>query len=147
MTTFEAPSLPAAAPPARRRSGTLMLVDDEPALLMVGRAILSTLNLRVETASSGEDAIEKLQADEADSRLPDLILLDLTMPGGMSGIETLEQIKAKFPSIAVIACSGFFGDGAAELCQHVGFADMLAKPYTPESLVTVVRRVLVRATE
>ena len=124
-----------------------MLVDDEPALLMVGRAILSTLNLRVDTAGSGEEALEKLATADVDGRLPDLVLLDLTMPGGISGIETLEQIRQRFPSIAVIACSGFFGDGAAELCQHVGFTDMLAKPYTPEALVTVVRRVMVRASE
>ena len=147
MTSFDDYASPAITAGLRRRSGALMLVDDEPALLTVGRAILSTLNLRVDTASSGEEALEKLEAAAVDARLPDLILLDLTMPGGISGLETLEQIRQRFPSISVIACSGFFGDGAAELCQHVGFADMLPKPYTPESLVTVVRRVMVRASE
>lgn len=147
MTSFDDYASPTATTGLRRRSGALMLVDDEPALLTVGRAILSTLNLRVDTASSGEEALDKLAIASADGRLPDLILLDLTMPGGISGLETLEQVRLRFPSISVIACSGFFGDGAAELCQHVGFADMLAKPYTPESLVTVVRRVMVRASE
>ncbi len=147
MTSFEDYASPAITSGLRRRSGALMLVDDEPALLTVGRAILSTLNLRVETSLSGEEALEKLAVADADARLPDLVLLDLTMPGGMSGLETLEQIRMRYPGISVIACSGFFGDGAAELCQHVGFADMLAKPYTPEALVTVVRRVMVRANE
>ena len=147
MNTFDDLTSPPVTTGLRRRSGALMLVDDEPALLTVGRAILSTLNLRVDTANSGEEALEKLGIAESDGRLPDLVLLDLTMPGGISGIETLEQIRQRFPAIAVVACSGFFGDGAAELCQHVGFADMLPKPYTPEALVTVVRRVLVRANE
>ena len=147
MTTFDETYNPAITTGLRRRSGALMLVDDEPALLTVGRAILSTLNLRVDTASSGEEALEKLATAALDGRLPDVIMLDLTMPGGMSGLETLEQIRQRHPGIAVVACSGFFGDGAEELCQHVGFADMLAKPYTPEALVTVVRRVMVRASE
>ena len=147
MTTYEDHSQSAITMGLRRRSGALMLVDDEPALLTVGRAILSTLNVRVECASSAEEALQKLAVAHAERRLPDLVMMDLTMPGGMSGLEALEQIRERYPGLPVVACSGFFGDGAAELCQHVGFVDMLAKPYTPEALVTVVRRVIVRASE
>jgi CheY-like chemotaxis protein len=121
-----------------------MLVDDEPALRTVGRAILSTLDVRVITASSGEDALALLADAHKDAALPNVMLLDLTLPGGMSGLETFELIKALYPTLPVIACSGFFGDGASEIIQHVGFADMLAKPYTPDALITMVRRVLMR---
>ncbi len=147
MNTYDEPAAPAITMGLRRRSGALMLVDDEPALLTVGKAILSTLNLRVDTASSAEEALDKLAAAHSERRLPDMVLMDLTMPGGMSGLEALEQIRQTYPGLSVVACSGFFGDGAAELCQHVGFVDMLAKPYTPEALVTVVRRVMVRAND
>lgn len=130
-----------------RRAGTVMIVDDEAALRTVGKAILSTLNLKVQTAASGEDAIAALEAArQQQTGMPDAILLDLTMPGGMSGLDTFDKLQDMFPNIAVIACSGFFGDGAEEVCQRLGFADMLAKPYTPDSLVAIVRRVLVRIT-
>ncbi len=128
-----------------RQTGSVLLVDDEPALLTVGRAILSTLDIGVATAPTGEDALAKLQQHHAENTMPDLVLLDLTMPGGMSGLETFDNIRALYPSLPVVACSGFFGEGAEELIVHAGFVDMLAKPYTPEALVTCVRRVIVRA--
>lgn len=127
-----------------RRTGSIMLVDDEPALRTVGRAILSTLDMRVLTASGGEDALALLADAHRDHSLPDVVLLDLTLPGGISGLETFDHIKARYPALPVIACSGFFGDGASEIIQHVGFADMLPKPYTPDGLITIVRRVLMR---
>lgn len=127
-----------------RRAGAIMIVDDEPALRTVGRAILSTLNLTVLTAASGEEALQMLETAQAQHRMPEIILLDLAMPGGMSGLDTFDQIQERFPTIPVVACSGFFGDGAEEVCQRLGFAEMLAKPYTPDSLVTIVRRLLMR---
>ncbi len=127
-----------------RRAGTIMIVDDEPAIRTVGRAILSTLNLTVMAAGSGEDAISALDNACAEGRSPGLILLDLTMPGGMSGLDTFDKIRERFPQIPVVACSGFFGDGAEEVCQRLGFADVLPKPYTPDALMTTVRRVLMR---
>jgi CheY-like chemotaxis protein len=119
---------------------TILLVDDEPALLTVGSAILSTLDLNIITARSGEEAL----ICAAGGDLPGLILLDLAMPGGMSGLEAFDALHEKYSHIPIIACSGFFGDGAEEMCQHLGFAGMLPKPYTADSLVSVVRRVLMQ---
>lgn len=116
----------------------VLLVDDEPALLTVGTAILSTLDLNIIAARSGEEALMMVAGPDA----PSLILLDLAMPGGMSGLEAFDVLHEKHPSIPIVACSGFFGDGAEEMCQHLGFAGMLPKPYTADSLVSVVRRVL-----
>ena len=125
-------------PPQISGKPTVMIVDDDPALLTVGRAILSTLSLNIVVARSGEEALISIGAPI----LPDLVLLDITMPGGMSGLETFDELHAKHPELPVIACSGFFGDGAEEMCRHIGFAGMLPKPYTADSLVSVVRRIL-----
>ena len=127
-----------------RRLGSIMLVDDEAALRTVGKAILSTMNVSVLTAASGEDCLAALQTGRVQGSMPDIILLDLTMPGGISGLDTFDQIQDHFPSIPVIACSGFFGDGAEDVCQRLGFADVLPKPYTPDGLISVVRRVLMK---
>lgn len=121
----------------------VMLVDDEPALLTVGSAILSTLDLNIVAARSGEEALLTVAGPDK----PSLILLDLAMPGGMSGLEAFDALHEKYPQIPIIACSGFFGDGAEDMCQHLGFAGMLPKPYTADSLVSVVRRVLMQQPE
>jgi len=122
---------------------TVLLVDDEPALLTVGSAILSTLDLNIVAARSGEEAMLTVAGHDQ----PSLVLLDLAMPGGMSGLETFDAMHEKHPNIPIVACSGFFGDGAEEMCQHLGFAGMLPKPYTADSLVSVVRRVLMQQPE
>jgi CheY-like chemotaxis protein len=132
---------------AMRYGKRVMLVDDEPALLTVGKAILSTLGIEVLTAPSGEDALIQLHQATAEDNLPSVILLDLTMPGGISGLDTMERIAQLQPDLPVIACSGFFGDGAEEVCRRLGFFGMLSKPYTPEALITVVRRTCVHSSE
>jgi len=60
----------------------------------------------------------------------------------MSGFETMEALSQIDPGIRVIACSGFFQDGALELCRSIGFTNILAKPYTPDSLLGIIRKTL-----
>jgi CheY-like chemotaxis protein len=67
-------------------------------------------------------------------------LLDLTMPGGPSGFETLEVLRSIAPQMPVIACSGYFQDDARELCQAIGFYDIISKPYNFDVLGGCVRR-------
>jgi CheY-like chemotaxis protein len=147
MHSHPTPPTPAPTAPIIQPGRRVMFVDDEPALLAVGRAILSTLGVEVITAESGEQAIELLAAAKASDTLPSVVLLDLTMPGGLSGLDTLDQLLRLQPDLPVIACSGFFGEGADELCKRLGFCGMLPKPYTPESLITIVRRICLRSAE
>lgn len=124
--------------------GCILLVDDEHAVLTVALAILSTMSWKVVTAHSGEEAVDTFKTLLAEKRKPECVILDLTMPGGLSGFETLQQIKALDDDVPVIACSGYFEDNARELCRALGFADALEKPYTPDTLTTVVRRAIAR---
>jgi CheY-like chemotaxis protein len=64
------------------------------------------------------------------------------MPGGPSGFETLERLHLLDERLPVIACSGYFQEDARELCQAIGFAEILAKPFSPDVLGSVMRRVL-----
>ena len=128
-------------------TATVMVVDDDPAVLMIGKAILSTLPYNIVGASSGEDALDKLKAMAIDGHRPDLIILDLTMPGGMSGLDTLQEIRTIDPKIGVIACSGFFEQSAHDLCVALGFMECIEKPYTSESLTSIVRKCITKLTE
>lgn len=136
-----------AASLSARSGNTVMIVDDDPAVLTIGKAILSTLPYTVVGATSGEDALEKLRALIAEGSRPDVVVLDLTMPGGMSGLDTLQEIRAIDPRIGIIACSGFFEQSAHDLCVALGFMDAIEKPYTSELLTSTVRKCMSKLTE
>ncbi len=121
--------------------GTILVVDDEPSVLAIAAAILNTVDIRPLKARNGEEAIEAVRRELEQGRRVGTAVLDLTMPGGLSGFETLEALRQLDPGIKVIACSGFFQESALELCQSIGFTHILAKPYTPESLLGIIRRV------
>jgi CheY-like chemotaxis protein len=120
--------------------GTILVVDDEPSILAIASAILNTVSSPPLKASNGEEAIELMEAEYLAGRSITTAIVDLTMPGGLSGFETMESLKRIDPNIKVIACSGYFQDGALELCQSIGFANILAKPYTPDSFISMIRR-------
>jgi CheY-like chemotaxis protein len=120
--------------------GTILVVDDEPSILAIASAILNTVSSTPLKASNGEEAIEVMEAEYLAGRSITTAIVDLTMPGGLSGFETMESLKRIDPNIKVIACSGYFQEGALELCQSIGFANILAKPYTPDSFISMIRR-------
>jgi CheY-like chemotaxis protein len=122
--------------------GTILVVDDEPSVLAIAAAILNTIGVTPRKARNGEEAVVAMQSEVAAGRKVALVVQDLTMPGGMSGFETMEALRDIDPDIRVIACSGFFQDAALELCRSIGFTNILAKPYTPDSLLGIIRRTL-----
>lgn len=122
--------------------GKILVVDDEPSVLAIASAILNTIGVTAVKARTGEEAVAVVQAEMEAGRRVALVVQDLTMPGGMSGFETMEALSQIDPGIRVIACSGFFQDGALELCRSIGFTNILAKPYTPDSLLGIIRKTL-----
>lgn len=123
-------------------SGHILIVDDEPSVLAIASAILNTIEVTPLKARNGEEALATVQSHYASGQQIALVVLDLTMPGGMSGFETMAALREIDPEIRVIACSGFFQDDALDLCRSIGFSNILAKPYTPDSLLGLIRRTL-----
>jgi CheY-like chemotaxis protein len=132
---------------SQRQSDTrpthILVVDDEVQVLAVAKAILEAHGFLVSIAKSGEAALEILQQQAEGSELNiDVVVLDLSMPGGMSGFEVLERMRKQTRELPIVACSGYFQDNAQEMCQAIGFSDILPKPYTFDQLVASVRRCL-----
>src|SRR5207248_9746998 len=80
----------------------ILLVDDEPGMLRDIRTLLEVDDHKVETASTGEEAVERVQK----GLQPDLVLLDLLMPG-IDGLQTLEQLREMLPGVKVVMLSCF----------------------------------------
>lgn len=132
---------------ASRATARVLIVDDEPHVLAVGKAVLEAHGFEVTPAHSGEKGLELVRL-ALDKGIPfTAAILDLTMPGGASGFETLEWLRACDPSLPVIACSGYFQEDVRELCQAIGFVDVLHKPFNIETLGISVRRAMAQGNE
>ncbi|MCA1906593.1 MAG: PAS domain S-box protein [Desulfarculus sp.] len=132
-----APAEPAAPAPSTARE-TILVVDDEPALLTVARRTLESQGYRVLTASSGEEALETYR--DHPGRI-DLVLMDLGMPG-MGGARCLLLLKELDPGARVIISSGYAPDACAGPEVRQAALGFLAKPYRRNDLLQMVRQTL-----
>jgi PAS domain S-box-containing protein len=116
----------------------ILLVDDEPMIRDLGRAILERKGYRVVLAADGREALDRFLRER--DRI-DLVILDLTMPY-LSGYEVLERIQAAAPGTRVLLSSGYalsVPAGGPAIGPGVGF---IAKPYQVADLVRRVREIL-----
>ena len=114
----------------------LLLVDDEPALRALLRATFEGADVSVDEASSGQEAEERIRR-----RRPDVIVLDLRMPG-MGGVELCERLQAEenTKSIPIVLLTGADPEEARR-AQRAGAAELVRKPFSPLDLLAVVQRV------
>ena len=115
----------------------ILLVDDEPSELLSTKTALETEHYQVETAHSGEEALERISHNPA----PSLLILDLVMPG-MDGLQTLETCRKIHPEQKVIMISCLNDTSKVVQAIKLGASDYLTKPFHPQQLHGAVRRVL-----
>lgn len=121
-----------------RGSETILIVEDDPAVLRYVATQLRSLGYRVHVASSGKEALEVFNRTAA----IDMLLTDVVMPGGIGGRELSELVRQIQPSIKVLFTSGYTENSIV----HNGILDpgmkLLSKPYRREQLALKVRAVL-----
>jgi CheY-like chemotaxis protein len=120
--------------PAPSQQGTILLVDDEPAVRASTAAMLNELGHEVVEAEDGLQALELYQG-----RLKEftLVLLDLTMPR-MSGHETLRELRKLNPDVKVILCSGYHEQEALREIRRDDLIGFLQKPFRYSDLRTAL---------
>jgi len=117
--------------PTSKDLGNVLVIDDEESIRNLAQAMLQRAGFRVSVASCGNAGLDQLERDESITA----VLLDLTMPG-LSGIETLRAIRARFPRIAVVLSSGsLFDPKQFEDCRSDSF---LSKPYRYQELIDTI---------
>ena len=115
--------------------GYILLVDDEVQFLNVLAQRLERRGLTVETAESGEIALEKVKSKQFDT-----IILDLFMPG-MGGLETLRRIREKNPDLHVIILTGQATVERSVEAMKMGASDLLEKPVNINKLLEKISEV------
>lgn len=116
----------------------ILVVDDEPQILRVMRAGLPARGYDVRTASGGEEALEELRKE-----MPDLVILDLVMPG-MSGLEVCQRVR-EFASVPIIVLSAKGSEGDKVAALDSGADDYVTKPFGMNELLARIRAVLRRS--
>jgi signal transduction histidine kinase/CheY-like chemotaxis protein len=120
----------------------LLVMDDQETLRCLLTNVLTTLGYEVVSARDGAEAIDLYEAATASGRGFDAVMLDLTVSGGMGGVEAAQTLKELDPSVRLIASSGYSDAPVMAQFRDYGFADVLPKPWTLVQLSEVCRRVL-----
>jgi PAS domain S-box-containing protein len=115
---------------AIKGTGTILLVDDEPMIINVGKALLERLGYKVIIAESGNAAINVFETDKDKI---DIVILDMIMPG-MNGIETYRRLKKSNPGIKVLFSSGYSMDEGTSEILNLDSNGFIQKPYKFEKL-------------
>jgi CheY-like chemotaxis protein len=121
----------------RGHGETILVVDDEPAVRQVARAVLTELNFQVITASSGTEAL--IQVAEKRSELS-AVITDLHMPQ-MDGLTFVRAMRTLLPTTGIIVASGRVAEHEATEFRMLG-ARLLDKPFTQELLIKALEAVL-----
>lgn len=129
-------------PVAQRR---ILIVDDEQAMQLLASAIIKKIGYSPAAASSGEEAVEMYRQACNEGHPFDAVVMDLALPGGISGLEATLAIKQIDGGAKVIVSSGYLEQNARNAALEHGFAGILPKPYTAERLATELRWVLKQA--
>ncbi len=114
-------------------AANILLVDDEPGMLRYIRTLLEVDEHKVQTASTGEEAVERVQK----GLQPDLVLLDLLMPG-IDGLQTLEQLRQLKPGLKVVMLSCVNDTRKVVQAMRLGAIDYLTKPFQKAELDAVI---------
>ncbi len=124
---LEAEEAPAVFQPARK--GKILIMDDEEVVRSIAGEMLKTMGHTVEFAEHGEAAVDKFLAARKSGSPFDIVILDLTVRGGLGGKETNKRLLAIDPGARVIVSSGYSDDAVMADHRAHGFAACLRKPY------------------
>lgn len=139
-----APEAPAAPRPVRRakkrsRVGRRVLVmDDEEPIRTLAVQLLGSIGHTAETAADGAEAIDLYQHARNRGESFDVVIMDLTVPNGMGGKETIRQLKQLDPNVLAIVSSGYSNDPVMAEFRDYGFSGVVPKPYSTDDLAAAL---------
>jgi PAS domain S-box-containing protein len=122
------------------RSGEkILIMDDDEDVLSVAVNMLNLMGYTTDTAHDGSEAITRYRQALEDGQPFDGVLLDLTIPGGMGGQETIQQLLLIDPEVKAIVSSGYANDPIMAEYTKYGFHGVAIKPYDMEHLGQILR--------
>jgi PAS domain S-box-containing protein len=122
------------------KCGTVIFMDDEESIRKAVSHMLKTLGYTVIVTQNGLEAIERLKAEIHNGRQVAAAILDLTVPGGMGGLETVVIIRELCPDLPVFVSSGYADSPVMAKPKEYGFTDSICKPFRIVDMSTMLQR-------
>ena len=122
--------------------GKVLFMDDEQIIVDMTRDVLKFLDYEVMFAEDGLAAIDLYKKEKSAGVPFDVVILDLTIPYGLGGKETIRELRKLDPGVKAIVSSGFTDDPAVHDFSGYGFCEKLIKPYNMHDLKRILEKVM-----
>jgi PAS domain S-box-containing protein len=126
------------------RKAKILVMDDDEVIRNLSCELLGALGHTVDVAIDGKEALNKYKSAISSGIPFDIVILDLTIKGGMGGVETLQQLLKMNPQIKAVVSSGYSDDAVIANYLSQGFKASLKKPYNVDTLNDVLSTMLKR---
>jgi len=122
--------------------GKVLLMDDEDIILDVSKEVLRFLDYDAFFAKEGASAIQLYKQEKEAGRPFDLVIIDLTIPEGMDGKETIKKLRSYDPQVRAVVSSGYSNDPVMQDFARYGFSGRLTKPYRINEMKTMLESMI-----
>ncbi len=127
---------------AEHRGGSILVMDDDQMVRDIASLMLTHLGYEVTLCAGGYEAIELYTASVESGAPFSLVIMDLTIPGGLGGKQAAERILSRFPRACLVVSSGYSNDPIMSNYREYGFSGVIAKPYTLQNFKEVLSSLL-----
>jgi CheY-like chemotaxis protein len=122
--------------------GKILLMDDDETIRKATGKLLNRLGYDIHSVTDGVQAIEIYRKEKHAGKPFDVVIMDLTIPGGMGGVEAIRELRKVDPDVKAVVSSGYSNDPVMSRYQEYGFVDIAKKPYKIDELIKVLNRVM-----
>jgi CheY-like chemotaxis protein len=123
-------------------SGSVLVMDDEEVVRDITQAILEQLGYTVECVKNGSEAIDIYRKRKEAGTPFAVVIMDLTIPGGMGGKEAITSLLETDPNVKAVVSSGYSTDPVMANYREYGFSAVLTKPYRLQEMSKVLQGLL-----
>jgi len=134
--------IPSGTVPISESKGRVLIMDDEEMVRDITKNILRKFGYTVSCTTNGHDAIDLYRQAFEEGMAYDVVILDLTVPGGLGGKEAVQELLKINSNVRTIVCSGYSNDPIMTEYAKYGFSGVVTKPYKPRDLLETIKKLL-----
>jgi CheY-like chemotaxis protein len=122
--------------------GRILVMDDEQEIRDITAEMLKSIGYDMEAAKDGMEAIEQYRMASKSEHPFDLVIIDLTVPGGMGGKEAIQKLREIDPDVKAVVSSGYINDPVLTDFDRFGFIDVITKPFNISELSKILYKTI-----